>query len=96
MKMKNLEQREGYINRHTDGLPKEKCAIKIVKNDIDREHVFICAWEPFIKPHYSNELMPDEGYLGTASVIYDRYKGLGFHAWKQNDSEFIWYTVIYP
>jgi hypothetical protein len=39
-------------------------------------------------------LEQDEGYLGTAKVIKGRYVGIGFHAWEQNNSEFIWYAVV--
>jgi len=37
--MRNLEQREGFVNRHTDGLPKEKCAMKVITKDVDGEHI---------------------------------------------------------
>ena len=38
--------------------------------------------------------MPCEGYLGTAKVIEGRYTGIGFHAWEQNDSEFIFHKKL--
>jgi len=38
--------------------------------------------------------MAGEGYLGTVKVIEGRYVGIGFHAWEQNNSEFIWYAVV--
>jgi hypothetical protein len=92
--MKNLEQREGFVNRHTNGLPKEKCAMKVITKDVDGEHIYLCEWKPFDKNQYSKENMPDDGYLGTVKVIQGRYTGIGFHAWEQNNSEFVWYSVV--
>lgn len=92
--MKNLSQKKEFLNRHTDSLPKENCKILIIKKDTDGEHTFICEWNPFDKNKYSEHDMPCEGYLGTAKVIEGRYTGIGFHAWEQNDSEFIFYKKL--
>lgn len=43
----------------------------------------------FDKSNYSKENMPSKGYLGTAKIDEGMYKGVGFHAWEQNNSEFI-------
>ena len=82
-------KKEGFVNRHTHGLPDKITTLRIV----DGENVYLCEWKPFDKNHYSKENMPAEGYLGTAEVIEGGFKGIGFHAWEQNNSEFVWYTV---
>ena len=92
--MKNSQQREGFINRHINGLPDYKCTMRVVTNDVDGEHIYLCEWKPFDKSQYTQINMPVKGYLGTASVIEGSYKGIGFHAWEQNNNEFIWYAVI--
>lgn len=92
--MKNLEQREGFVNRHIYGLPEKITTMKVVTKDIDGEHIYLCEWDPFDKSQYSKDNMPADGYLGTAKVIEGRYSGIGFNAWEQNNSEFIWYVVI--
>jgi hypothetical protein len=92
--MKNLEQREGFVNRNTNGLPDKTTTMKVVITDVDGEHICLCEWKPFNKSQYSEENMPADGYLGTAKVIEGRYTGIGFHAWEQNNSEFVWYAVV--
>jgi hypothetical protein len=89
--MKNLELREGYKNRHVDGLPKEKTVMTVIHSDTDGEHSYVCEWTPFNKESYKEWNIPSEGYLGTVQVIEGRFKGIGFHAWEQNNSEFIYY-----
>lgn len=90
--MKNLKNREGYKNRHTDELPKEACIIKIIHEDSFGEAIFLCEWKPFNEQEYTNKMLPDKGYLGTAEVISGTFKGIGFNAWQQNNSEFIYYA----
>ena len=92
--MKNLEKRNGFKNRHIDGLPTENVNMKVVINDVDGEHTMLCQWKPFNKEEYSASNMPADGYLGTVKVIEKQFNGIGFHAWKQNNSEFIYYSVI--
>jgi len=92
--MKNLQQRDGFVNRHTNSLPKEMCIMKVVTKDVDGEHIHLCEWKPFDKNQYMKIDLPCEGYLGTAKVIQGRYTGIGFHAWEQNNSEFVWYIVV--
>lgn len=92
--MTTTSQKQGYLNRHTDGLPKEKCLIKIITNDIEGEHIFLCEWIPFNESDYIGKVKPNEGFLGTATVIDGKFTGIGFHAWDQNDSEFIWYQIV--
>lgn len=90
--MKTTNQREGFLNRNTDGLPDKVCLIKIVAYSVFSESIYQCTWIPFDKSKYTEANMPDEGYLGTATVVHGRSTGMGFHAWEQNDSEFIWYS----
>lgn len=93
--MKNLQKRKGFKNRHIDGLPTEKVIMKVVTYDVDGETIFICQWQPFDKNQYSDdEIMPHKGYLGTAKVIEEKFNGIGFHAWQQNNSEFVYYQII--
>jgi hypothetical protein len=92
--MKNLEQREGFVNRNTNGLPDKITTMRVVTKDVDGEHIYLCEWKPFDKSQYSKENMPADGYLGTVNVIEGRYTGIGFHAWEQNNSEFVWYAIV--
>lgn len=91
--MKNLANRKGFINRHIEGMPKQRCKVKVVTNDVDRENIFICEWEPLDKS-MRGEDYAQKGYLGTVKIIEGRYKGIGFHAWEHSNSEFVWYAVL--
>jgi len=92
--MKNLEKRDGFKNRHIDGLPTKKVNMKVVTNDVDGEHIMLCQWKPFNREEYSASNMPADGYLGTVKVIEEQFNGIGFHAWEQNNSEFVYYSVV--
>ena len=92
--MKNLEQREGFLNRHTNRLPDKPSKMRVVTKNADGERIYLCEWDPFDKSQYSKENIPSDGYLGTAKVIEGKYTGIGFHAWEQNNSEFVWYAVV--
>ena len=78
--MKNLDKKEGFLNRHLDDLPKEITNIIILNDNIE----LLCEWIPFIK---------NNGYLGTARIIDGNHIRIGFHAWEQNDSEFTYYKL---
>lgn len=91
---KNLEQIDGFVNRHTHGLPKEMCIMKVIHKDIQGEHIYLCEWKPFDRSQYTEKYMPSEGYLGTVKVIEGRFAGIGFHAWEQNDNAFIYYQLL--
>ncbi len=86
--MKNLEQREGFKNRHTDPLPDKIIIIKVILNEGDRD-ICLCEWEPPRK-----NIRYHTGYLGTARKISGDHKGIGFNVWEQNNSEFIYYQEI--
>lgn len=91
--MKNTQQREGFLNRHTHPLPTHVSTM-IIKYVENVEHVYLCKWEPFDKTKYTEKDMPPEGYVGTATVIEGTYAGIGFHAWEQFNSEFIYYKLV--
>lgn len=92
--MENLEPREGYLNRHIDPLPKEKCIIEIVHKDVDGEHLYKCEWNPFNPLEYiEGYTKPSPEYVGTARTIENKIK-IGFHANTVNNSEFIYYKII--
>lgn len=90
---KNLLQRDGFINRHREGMPEEKCSIKILVDEQGKEVSYSCQWFPFVRADYSEDDMPPNGYLGTAKVTAGKYSGIAFHAWSENNSEFIWYSL---
>jgi len=92
--MKNLREREGYKNRNIDGMPDQACLMNVIHEDHDGEIVFKCKWHPFDRQQHTKDNIPENGYFGTAVVIEGRLKGIGFHAWDQNNSEFIWYSLI--
>lgn len=82
---------KGFKNRKSIPLPKHRqCKIAIVTTD----GVRICNWFPFNPKNYTVDNMPAEGYLGTARTI-DSPIQIGFHAWQQNDSEFLFYKRVY-
>lgn len=91
---KNTTNRKGWINRNIDGVPNKNYIIQILINDSSGEEEFTCQWIPFREEDYKNTVKPGIGYLGTATVISEKHKGIGFHAWEQNDSEFIYYQLL--
>lgn len=90
--MKNLEAKPGWLNRHIDGIPDKVAIIKIITKDYSGEHQDTCKWTPFNKDDYNESNMPSPGYLGTARVLLGI--SIGFHAWEQNNSEFVYYKYI--
>ncbi len=92
--MKNLEKRDGFLNRHTDGIPSEITIIRVVNVSSSGEDIFLCEWKPFKPEHRTKNFNPGTGYLGTAKVVEGRWKGIGFHMWEQNDSEFVYYALV--
>jgi hypothetical protein len=90
--MKNTEQLQGFLNRHEVGMPTEKCRISVVTKASGFEPVELCDWEPFDESEHTKKDMPASGYLGTAYTVNGQFR-LGFHAWEQNNSEFIYYSI---
>lgn len=87
--MTNLIDKDGYINRKIINLPREISIMNIIVSGIEEEKIYKCEWVPS-----KNENLPDQGFLGTAVVISGEHKGNGYHAWDQNDSEFIYYKIL--
>lgn len=109
MHQKNLQKREGWVNRHLNELPNKECEIIIIyedfcskNNDELIEKEICCLWKPYSGPYQSpenvnnNSQLPFVGYLGTAweSDANKLYITIGFHVWKQNDSSFVYYKII--
>jgi len=81
-----LEQLQGeFKNRHIEPLPSHKCNLYIITTNEETMH--LCEWIPAQPP-------TNTGWLGTARVIETKYQGIGFHAWRQNDQEFIYYKIV--
>lgn len=90
----NLEPKESFNNRHVKPLPKEKCIIEIFITESRNIRVDLCEWTPFNIAKYIGCELPAEGYVGTARIITGKYKGIGYHAWMQNNYEFIYWRHI--
>lgn len=99
MDKKNIISQDGFINRKNTPLPKEKCIMEIINyNAPIGEEILLCEWEPYSGEHAIGRNvgeLPSTGYLGTACTI-DQKINIGFHAWQQNESEFIYYKLIKP
>jgi len=96
-KMSNLNviDKSDYRNRKTKALPTIKKKIEIIiSSKIHGDEIFRCNWVPFHADNHPVNYKPGKGYLGTAKIASGKYEGIGFHAWEQNDSEFIYYKVL--
>lgn len=92
--MKNLEQKEGFFNRHINPLPKHKAVIKIITKGHNGQFNFVCNWKPFTEIK-SGGLEIKKGYLGTATpTLIKDGEYICFHAWEENDEEFVYYSVL--
>jgi hypothetical protein len=86
----------GYKNRHVDGLPAASCDICILAGGEE----FRGRWVPYSGSHSKRgaDNLPYPGYLGTVKVDGGEYKGadthIGFHAWAQDDDEFVFYREV--
>ncbi len=86
--MKNLEVKEGYLNRHLNPLPTDKeIFIKIIHNGNDG--IVDCRWFP--NQHKSDCLGTARRYtqLGKSLILHT-----GYNVWEPNNDEFIYYSVI--
>ena len=88
---KTLLFKADYLDRRKSGLPIDKCRIEIiVTSKVAGDEVFNCMWIP-----YDEKLnRPQPGYLGTAKITRGKFQGIGFHAWEQNESEFVYYKIL--
>lgn len=64
-------------------------------DDIEKSHIEE-IWKPFKKEDCSEYMYPSNGYLGSVIVpiVENSIFTIGFHAWEQNDSEFVYYKII--
>ncbi len=87
--------KQDYKNRKIEGLPKKKCKIEIIiESKIYGDEIFKCKWIPFNTDDYPKNDQPAKGFEGTAKIPSGKFEGIGFHAWEQNDAEFIYYKVL--
>lgn len=93
--MLTLINKQGMINRHLEHLPKNKCKINIYHDDGTQKRLLLCEWIPFDVDNYKEGFSADTGYIGTARVIQKEWHGIGFHAWRNNNDEFIYYNIIH-
>lgn len=82
-----------YLNRQETPLPQQDCIITILYNSFDGHQEIDCVWCPYdeqaVPAHVTK---PSDDYLGTAYTIVN--PTIGFHAWRCNDSEFLYYKII--
>lgn len=89
--MQNHIPKDEYKNRKFHDLPKTKTDIQIiVTSKKEGDETFKCRWIPYNE----NTNQPRPGYLGTARIKKGRFAGIGFHAWKNTDAEFIYYKIL--
>lgn len=89
-----MSNKDNFVSRFHVPLPNEVCKIKAMIYENDEPVVQICEWKPFNPEEYPKDKMPAEGYLGTAKIIEGVFAGIGYHAWRQNNSEFVYYCRI--
>jgi hypothetical protein len=96
--MKNFNKKPFWRNRHLDPLPKEGCRMQILYKDFDGIYHPKGEWEPV--ETRKETIPPAEGFLGT--FVHEvknpirKSPGviIGYHAWSQNDSEFVYYRIL--
>lgn len=97
---KNLNTKAGFKNRHLEPLPDKPAVIEIVFTETNQEKIALCNWNPFHLEEWKKgftippDKSPAPGFIGTAEVIQGTYPGIGFHAWEQNNSEFVFYNIV--
>ena len=94
-KMKNTKPKNGFYNRHTDGLPLVQCEINVlISRSNTGDQIYLCEWQPFDPKKYEKNDLPATGYVGCAYVISGKHAGIGFNAWAQNNSEFVYFSIV--
>lgn len=90
-----MSDKDNFVSRFHVPLPNEVCKIRVMIYDYKGDaSIRICEWKPFNPEAYPEDKMPSEGYLGTAKEIEGDFIGIGHHAWRQNNSEFVYYCLI--
>jgi len=90
MEIKKFAKKWGLVSRFKKPLPKETCIIQVLIKDSAGINIRVCQWNPRAEDNDTS----CKGYLGTARVLVDPYKGIGFNVWKQNKFEFFYYKII--
>lgn len=84
---KKTTPREGWKNKHLDGVPSEPCNMMVEHHEMGE---VVGTWEPTGNP----EGKP----LGTLYFTHCTFEGvyvvLGFNCWASNDSEFVYYKKL--
>lgn len=91
--------RYGFLNRHTDGMPRRQSNIEIATTHINEETLVKCRWFPYKPPIEGEEAEKTEdnhgeGYMGVAKTTDANRPVIGYNAWKQNDAEFVYYKIL--
>ena len=92
--MKNYNKRDGFKNRHLDGLAEDGAIVRVVIPNNGDEEIMLCEWESYNKEDYHESFKPDNGYLGHLRVVQKKHEGIGFNCWEQSNSEFIYYKIV--
>ena len=89
-----------YNDRRIIPLPLENCRLRIVIKDWKdnkQEYMEIVGnWEPYNGKYSTkiNDTLPNKGYLGTLYHLTENNIKIGYNAWQQNSSEFIFYKIL--
>jgi len=94
--MKNLEKREGYLNRHLNPLPVDNIyPIEFISNNLEGEHIYKGLWYPALADKYDEENKPIKNYLGYVKTKEPHNScDISFYVWEQNDSQFVYYKIL--
>ncbi len=87
-----MELKDNFKSRLIYPLPNKRTSIEVYMEYEDK--YYFCDWNPYDEKKYDKGYKPGEGYLGTARITKGKLKGIGFHAWHQNNSEFIYYRIL--
>jgi len=85
---KRTQIKKGFLNRHVDGMPKKRCKIKILYEDLDGDMILDCIWDPYKKKSETQKTKTDETYLGIIkSLDFDPW----FEVFSTNNDKFVYY-----
>jgi len=89
--MPTLTRKEGWYNRHLDGLPNTACLINLY---YDGDYI-TCHWTPYNPPPHASK----SPYLGVACLYRGKLNPYGwidkhfFNAYDADDADFVYYNV---
>lgn len=94
--------RDGYKNRHIDGLPTKPCYIFVLHKENGAEQISRCYWIPtgttiivalavyfLISTSYEAKLLD---LLGAANITHGKYKNKILKPTKNTNDGFVWYA----